>query len=241
MAIGTINGAVLDDKPKGELTYCGYRNEGIAGLGTDYCFFEVDTSGVAKISVVLNEDNRFGDPVIERTYSVDRSIVDSLGLELYREEILNLDGYNVDEAMCGGRAYSFGIRYSSGERVRAYWYGHEIKTEALKAYGTIERFFASWRERAGKEAEIEGRVERVTAMEALYNKVAKAVKKKKPYPGLRDDVDTLREYLDSKKWQEDFEADERGELPKDLKRGVLSEDGLYNLLESDRLFNLLAL
>jgi hypothetical protein len=29
----------------------------------------------------------------------------------------------------------------------------------------------------------------------------------------------------------DFEADERGELPKDMPRGVLSEDALYDLLE----------
>lgn len=31
-------------------------------------------------------------------------------------------------------------------------------------------------------------------------------------------------------WRADFEADEQGQLPADLKRGVLSEDGLYNLL-----------
>ena len=29
---------------------------------------------------------------------------------------------------------------------------------------------------------------------------------------------------------EDYEADEAGQVPTDLKRGVLSEDGLYNLL-----------
>ena len=29
----------------------------------------------------------------------------------------------------------------------------------------------------------------------------------------------------------DYEADERGELPPDLKRGVLSQDALYDLLE----------
>ena len=29
----------------------------------------------------------------------------------------------------------------------------------------------------------------------------------------------------------DFELDEEGKLPADLKRGVLSEDGIYNLLE----------
>ena len=31
-------------------------------------------------------------------------------------------------------------------------------------------------------------------------------------------------------WRKDFEADEAGKLPQDLKRGVLSEDGLWNLL-----------
>lgn len=38
------------------------------------------------------------------------------------------------------------------------------------------------------------------------------------------------DYLDSGEWQSDFEADERGEIPKDFPRGVLSEDGLYNIL-----------
>ena len=36
--------------------------------------------------------------------------------------------------------------------------------------------------------------------------------------------------MGSGKWQEDYEADEAGKVPADLKRGVLSEDGLYNLL-----------
>lgn len=40
----------------------------------------------------------------------------------------------------------------------------------------------------------------------------------------------LTSYYESGQWLKDFEADERGELPKDLKRGVLSEDGVYNLL-----------
>ena len=40
----------------------------------------------------------------------------------------------------------------------------------------------------------------------------------------------LTSYYESGQWLKDFEADERGELPKSLKRGVLSEDGVYNLL-----------
>ena len=41
----------------------------------------------------------------------------------------------------------------------------------------------------------------------------------------------LETYYTSGQWREDYEADERGELPPDLKRGVLSQDGLYELLE----------
>ena len=43
-------------------------------------------------------------------------------------------------------------------------------------------------------------------------------------------MQVLTEYMDSGQWLQDYECDERGELPRDLKRGVLSQDGLYNLL-----------
>jgi hypothetical protein len=45
-----------------------------------------------------------------------------------------------------------------------------------------------------------------------------------------DDICSLSEYMDSGRWKEDFEADERGEISKEIDRGVLSEDGLYNAL-----------
>lgn len=53
---------------------------------------------------------------------------------------------------------------------------------------------------------------------------------------LLEEVDQLPTLLSSLEayyetdWRADFEADERGELPATLKRGILSEDGLYNLL-----------
>lgn len=43
-------------------------------------------------------------------------------------------------------------------------------------------------------------------------------------------IEELENYQDSGQWLLDYECDERGELPSDLKRGVLSEDMLYNLL-----------
>ena len=47
---------------------------------------------------------------------------------------------------------------------------------------------------------------------------------------IREDVRLLSAYYESPLWREDFEADEAGLLPKDLKRGVLSEDAVYDLL-----------
>ena len=56
------------------------------------------------------------------------------------------------------------------------------------------------------------------------------------FAGVKSYIDDLREYMESGQWKADFEADERGEIPADLERGVLSEDGLYDLLgEVDRI------
>ena len=50
------------------------------------------------------------------------------------------------------------------------------------------------------------------------------------FDGIREDVRELSGYYESDEWREDFEADEAGRLPRDLKRGVLSEDGIYDVL-----------
>lgn len=49
------------------------------------------------------------------------------------------------------------------------------------------------------------------------------------YDRWEDFVD-LEHYLCTGDWQRDYEADERGEIRKDLPRGVLSQDELYNSL-----------
>ena len=62
------------------------------------------------------------------------------------------------------------------------------------------------------------RITRIREMEEIYDRV-------------RKDLATLKEYEESGQWLEDYEADERGELPRDLKRGVLSQDGLDEVFE----------
>ena len=77
-------------------------------------------------------------------------------------------------------------------------------------------------------------LQRIVAMEAAFDRTAAAVKNLMEaldaYETVRVDIDRLTDYLDSGAWREDFEADEAGFVPGDLKRCVLSEDALYNLL-----------
>ena len=77
-------------------------------------------------------------------------------------------------------------------------------------------------------------IQRIVAMEAAFDRTALAVQMLEAaldtYETVKVDIDRLTEYLESGAWREDFEADEAGLVPGDLKRGVLSEDGLYNLL-----------
>ena len=79
------------------------------------------------------------------------------------------------------------------------------------------------------------RIERITKMEALFDKSEEVIKRLEvaleDFNELHDDIAQLEAYYD-KDWRKDFEADEAGKLPKDLKRGVLSEDELWNLLEN---------
>jgi hypothetical protein len=78
------------------------------------------------------------------------------------------------------------------------------------------------------------RIKRINEMEASMERVNKAVtiirEQMERLNSLSSDIEKLQDYYENE-WREDFEADERGELPKDLKRGVLSEDALFDLLE----------
>ena len=44
-------------------------------------------------------------------------------------------------------------------------------------------------------------------------------------------LNTLKDYYTGGRWLRDYELDEQGLLPRELKRGVLSQDALYDFLE----------
>ena len=54
----------------------------------------------------------------------------------------------------------------------------------------------------------------------------------KVWRSCRGDLRELEAYYTGPDWKEDYEADEKGLLPADLKRGVLSQDAVGDLLDA---------
>lgn len=77
-------------------------------------------------------------------------------------------------------------------------------------------------------------IKRIEYMEKVFDEVRNTFQNGQDFSkneNFSKKVSLLTQYLESGQWLRDFQLDEKGELPKDLKRGVLSEDGLYNLLD----------
>ena len=81
-------------------------------------------------------------------------------------------------------------------------------------------------------------IERITEMEGHLDKLTHGIKSLSLaldlYEDLRISYEVLDRYYRSSLWRNDYESDERNELPSGLQRGVLSEDGLWNALDSFR-------
>ena len=77
-------------------------------------------------------------------------------------------------------------------------------------------------------------IKRIRQMERRLNRASVAVKRLEAaldkWEAAQEAIAALDEYYGSDLWKQDFADDEAGNLPADLKRGVLSEDGIWNLL-----------
>lgn len=87
-------------------------------------------------------------------------------------------------------------------------------------------------------------IERIICMEQRMDRVSMAAEELRKamdeLKDMKDDIDRLKEYYESGLWRQDYEDDEAGKLPEDLKRGVLSQDTLFDLLEeTDALYRMI--
>lgn len=76
-------------------------------------------------------------------------------------------------------------------------------------------------------------VERIRQMEQCFDALQEAARKRED-ASFRDKLQLLKQYYESGQWLGDYELDEKGLLPPNLKRGVLAQDAVYDFLEQIR-------
>ena len=74
-------------------------------------------------------------------------------------------------------------------------------------------------------------IERIKKYESYLDEATLLIRTDRNSDRLKYLISELEAYYESVKWRKDFENDEAGLLPKNLKRGVLSEDGINDLLD----------
>ena len=82
------------------------------------------------------------------------------------------------------------------------------------------------------------REERIAYYEKILDRTADAIRNLEAaldeYEAVRPLLQELERYYTGPEWKADFDADAAGDLPRDLKRGVLSEDGIDDVLSDFR-------
>ena len=87
-------------------------------------------------------------------------------------------------------------------------------------------------------------LERISLMEQYLDEAQAILKvyseSLRAYREIQPKLRTLAGYYAGDDWRKDFEDDEAGSLPADLKRGGLSEDAVYNLLSEAETLEMMA-
>ena len=80
-------------------------------------------------------------------------------------------------------------------------------------------------------------IERIEHFEKIFDETSAAINNLsvalENYSAVQEKYFELMNYYGCD-WLKDYEDDETGKIPKDLKRGVLSQDGVYDLLTKNR-------
>ena len=80
--------------------------------------------------------------------------------------------------------------------------------------------------------------ERIALMESYLDESNAAMKNfsdsLERYHKVQSKIHELSSYYSNGQWRLDFEDDEAGKIPGEIKRGVLSEDAVYDLLIDNR-------
>lgn len=86
--------------------------------------------------------------------------------------------------------------------------------------------------------EAQAQLARIQQMEALLDETEEAAQQLeyalKRYAAIQPKIATLSDYYQSQLWMHDYDSDKNGQLPSDLKRGILTQDAVFDLLVQQR-------
>ena len=82
---------------------------------------------------------------------------------------------------------------------------------------------------------IKSAIKRIEKMEICFDMLKAAAERDRAEifedAALRELLRELTEYYEGGGWLRDYELDEQGLIPKEIKRGVLSQDAVFDLLQ----------
>ena len=77
----------------------------------------------------------------------------------------------------------------------------------------------------------------IKIMEEYYDTLRAALLEKKSFDNFNEEEKAmlvcLTEYYEGGQWLKDYEADEQGLIPSEVKRGILAQDTLYDFLQGN--------
>ena len=81
-----------------------------------------------------------------------------------------------------------------------------------------------------EQAQLITAIRRIQKMELCFDALRNTPVSKRTTACFQALLKSFLQYYEDGTWLRDYELDEQGKFPRDLKRGVLSEDGVYNFL-----------
>ena len=77
----------------------------------------------------------------------------------------------------------------------------------------------------------------IKIMEEYYDTLRAALLEKKSFDNFNEEEQAmlvcLTEYYEGGQWLKDYEADEQGLIPSEVKRGILAQDTLYDFFQGN--------
>lgn len=135
-----LNVSCSGPEQRADLIYASCAATHHGGLGKDFYEMYNDPGTKPKILSAF----RYNTPeYTKKEYPITDEVVKGLQEKLYKIDLEEIRGYNIDEMMTGGTTYRVHLEFADGDQITAEWFTHEPLPEAVAVYSTIENYIGN--------------------------------------------------------------------------------------------------